>query len=66
MEYDFVSEDLIRQAAEMMGPNSCWVKALMYADYYKQAGLKPLFYMDPDEKMVYVTTEEKINGLTYH
>ncbi len=66
MEHEIVSEDLIRQAAELMGPNSCCVKALAYAEHYRQAGMTPLFYMDSDQKMVYVTTEEKQNGLKYH
>jgi hypothetical protein len=66
MEHEIVSEELIRQAADQAGPNSCWIKALNYAEHYRQAGMTPLFYMDSEGKMIYVTTEEKQNGLTYH
>jgi hypothetical protein len=66
MEHEIISEDLIRQLYELQGPGSSWGKALAYAEHYRLAGMTPMFYMDSEQKMVYVTTEEKQNGLSYH
>lgn len=45
-----------------MGPGNNFDKALSIAEEYRTAGLTPLFFMDENETMIYVTTEEKING----
>ena len=66
MAYKTISEEIIRQAAELTGPDSNLHIALQWADDYRQAGLNPMFYTDDDEKMVFVTTEEKMNGTTFH
>ena len=66
MTYQTVSEEIIKQAAELSGPNSSFHTALKYADDYRQAGLNPVYYTDHEEKMVFVTTEEKMNGNKFH
>lgn len=66
MAYKTVSEELIRQAAEMAGPESNFYTALKYADDYRQAGMVPVYYTDDEERMLFVTTEEKMNGTTFH
>lgn len=66
MAYQTISEEIIKQAAELSGPNSNFHTALKYAEDYRQAGLNPVYYTDDEEKMVFVTTEEKMNGKTFH
>jgi len=66
MRYQTISESTLKQAAEMMGPGSNFHTALQWADEYRQAGLTPVFYTDDEEKMVFVTTEEKMNGTRFH
>jgi hypothetical protein len=66
MTYQTISEEIIKQAAELSGPNSSFHTALKYADDYRQAGLNPVYYTDDEEKMVFVTTEEKMNGNVFH
>jgi hypothetical protein len=48
-----------------MGPNSSFKKALEIADQYRTAGLTPLFFINEEETMIHVTTEEKYYG-KYH
>lgn len=57
-----VDEDLIKKASILQAPNNCFEVALTYAEEYKAAGLTPLFFLDEEETMIYVTTEEKIDG----
>ena len=57
-----VNEDLIRKVSILQAPNNCFETALSYASEYRAAGLTPLFFIDEEETMIYVTTEEKING----
>jgi len=66
MAYKTISEEIIRQAAEIIGPDSNFHTALKWADDYRQAGLNPVYYTDEDEKMVFVTTEEKMSGTIFH
>ena len=66
MAYKTVSEETIRQAAELSGPNNSFLTAIKYADEYRMAGMSPVFYTDEEEKTVYVTTEEKMNGFKYN
>lgn len=66
MNYQTISEDIIRQAAEIMGPDSNFHIALKWGDEYRQAGLNPVYYTDNEEKMVFVTTEEKMAGVKFH
>lgn len=61
-----VSESVIRQASELAGPNNNFLLALQWAEDYRQAGLTPVFYTDDDERMIFVTTEEKMSGVKYH
>jgi hypothetical protein len=66
MAYQTISEDIIRQAAELSGPDSNFHIALKYAEDYRQAGLNPVYYTDDEERMVFVTTEEKMNGTIFN
>ena len=66
MTYQTISEEIIRQAAELSGPNSNFHIALKYAEDYRQAGLNPVYYTDDEEKMVFVTTEEKMSGVKFN
>ena len=66
MTYQTISEETLRQAAEIMGPDSNFHVALKWGNDYRQAGLNPVYYTDDEEKMVFVTTEEKMNGITFN
>jgi hypothetical protein len=66
MAYQTISEDIIRQAAEIMGPDSNFHVALKWAEEYRQAGLNPVYYTDDEDKTVFVTTEEKMNGVKFN
>lgn len=66
MTYQTISEETLRQAAEIMGPDSNFHIALKWGEEYRQAGLKPIYYTDDADKMVFVTTEEKMNGVKFN
>jgi hypothetical protein len=66
MAYKSISEEIIRQAAEIIGPESNFHTALKWGEEYRQAGLNPVYYTDDEEKVVFVTTEEKMNGTVLH
>ena len=66
MSYKSISEEIIRQAAEIIGPDSNFHTALKWADEYRQAGMNPVYYTDDEEKMVFVTTEEKMSGTKFN
>jgi hypothetical protein len=66
MNYKTISEDIIRQAAEIIGPESNFHTALKWGEDYRQAGLNPIYYTDDTERIVYVTTEEKISGTKFN
>jgi len=66
MLYQTISEETLRQAAEIMGPESSFHTALKWGEEYRQAGLNPVYYTDDADKMVFVTTEEKMNGTKFN
>ena len=66
MNYKTISEDLLKQAAEIMGPDSNFHIALKWGNDYREAGMNPVYYTSDDEHIVYVTTEEKMNGVKYN
>lgn len=66
MNYKTISEDIIRQAAEIIGPESNFHTALKWGEDYRQAGLNPIYYTDDTERIVYVTTEEKMSGTKFN
>jgi hypothetical protein len=66
MTYQTISEEIIKQAAEISGPESNFHIALKYAEDYRQAGLSPVYYTDDSERMIFVTTEEKMNGTIFN
>ena len=66
MKYKTISEDTLKQAADIIGPDSNFHLALKWGNDYRQAGLNPVYYTDAEEKMVFVTTEEKMSGTKFH
>ena len=66
MTYKTISEEIIKQAAEIIGPDSNFHIALKWAEEYRQAGMNPIYYMDDEDKIVFVTTEEKMNGVKFN
>jgi hypothetical protein len=66
MTYQTISEEIIKQAAELSGPESNFHIAIKYAEDYRQAGLNPVYYTDDSERMIFVTTEEKMNGTVFN
>jgi hypothetical protein len=66
MTYQTISEEIIKQAAELSGPESNFHIAIKYAEDYRQAGLNPVYYTDDSERMIFVTTEEKMSGNKFH
>lgn len=66
MAYQTISEEIIKQAAELSGPESNFHIAIKYAEDYRQAGLNPVYYTDDSERMIFVTTEEKMNGVKFN
>jgi hypothetical protein len=64
MNYKTISEELLKRAAEIMGPDSNFHIALKWGNDYREAGMTPVYYTNDDEHIVYVTTEEKMNGVT--
>jgi hypothetical protein len=66
MTYQTISEEIIKQAAEISGPDSNFHIALKYAEDYRQAGLNPVYYTDDSERMIFVTTEEKMSGVKFN
>jgi hypothetical protein len=66
MEIREVTEDFVKRVAELAGPDSDFYTALRWADDYRQAGMTPVFYTDEEERKLFVTTEEKMNGTKFH
>ena len=66
MQIKEVSEDFVKRVAELAGPDSNFHMALQWGEDYRQAGLNPVYYTDEEERMVFVTTEEKMNGVKFH
>ena len=66
MTYQTISEEILKQAAEIMGPESNFNTALKWGEEYRQAGLNPVYYTDDTERVVFVTTEEKMNGTKFN
>ena len=66
MTYQTISEEIIKQAAELSGPESNFHIAIKYAEDYRQAGLNPVYYTDDSERMIFVTTEEKMIGTVFN
>ena len=56
-----IDEDLIKKASILMGPGNNFEVALSIAEQYRSAGLTPLFFLNEEENMIHVTTEQKIN-----
>ena len=61
-----VTEDFVKRVAELAGPNSDFYVALRWGDDYRQAGMTPVYYTDDEERKLFVTTEEKMNGSKFH
>jgi hypothetical protein len=59
---EVVNEDLIKKAAILSEPDNSFIKALNFAESYRQAGLTPVFLLDDENFMVIVTTQEKLDN----
>lgn len=59
---EVVNEDLIKKAAILSEPDNSFIKALDFAESYRQAGLTPVFLLDDENFMVVVTTQEKLDN----
>lgn len=66
MAYKTILEATVKHVAELAGPDSDFHIALKWAEDYRQAGLNPVYYTDDEEKILFVTTEEKMNGTVLH
>lgn len=66
MQYKTISESTVRNVAELAGPDSNFHQALQWAEEYRQAGLSPVYYTDDDERILYVTTEERMSGTKFN
>lgn len=60
--FQITDEDLIKKAAILMAPGNCFEQAMGLAEEYRAAGLTPLFFINEEETMIHVTTEEKYYG----
>jgi hypothetical protein len=56
-----ITEELLTKAAELSEPGNSFEKVLQMGQEYKAAGLTPIYFADDDDKILHVTTEEKIN-----
>lgn len=59
--YIEVSEETLRIAANIAGPNSSFQEVLFLGEDYKKVGLTPKYMADDSLKIIYVTTEEHKN-----
>ena len=66
MQIKEVTEDFVKRVAEMAGPDSPFHTALQWAEDYRMAGMTPVYYTDDEERKLFVTTEEKMNGSKFH
>jgi hypothetical protein len=55
-----IDEDLLKKASILSTPNNSFDKALKLGEEYRAAGLTPIYFADDDDKILHVTTHEKI------
>jgi hypothetical protein len=55
-----VDEDLLKKAALLSAPGNSFQKVLDMGDEYRQAGLTPVYFADDDDKILHVTSVEKL------
>lgn len=60
-----VDEDLLRKAALLSAPGNSFQKILDMGEEYRQAGLTPIYFADDEDKILHVTSVEKI-GYGFH
>jgi len=53
-----VPEVIIKQAAEHVGGNNNFRQLLVKADVFRAANVEPIFYMNADQTMMFVTSRE--------
>ena len=56
-----ISEETLRIAANLAGPNSTFTQVLSLGEDYRKAGLTPKYLADDETKVIYITTEEHKN-----
>ena len=54
-----IEESLLRTASELAGKDNNFDVALSIGEEFKAAGLTPLYYLDYEESLIRVTTEER-------
>lgn len=57
-----LSEEILKQAARMAGPDSNFHKILMQGLDMQKTGLTPVYIYHEDIGAVEITTEEKVNN----
>lgn len=55
-----VDEDLLKKAALLSAPGNSFQKVLNMGEDFRQAGLTPIYFADDEDKILHVTTEEKL------
>lgn len=55
-----VDEDLLKKASILSAPGNSFEKVLKLGEEYRAAGLTPIYFADDEDKMLHVTTKEKI------
>lgn len=56
-----IDEDLLKKASLLSPPGNSFDKVLKLGEQYRAAGLTPIYFADDDDKMLHVTTQEKID-----
>lgn len=56
-----LSEEVLKQAAELSGPDSNFHKILMQGLDIAKTGLTPVYFYDDELGMIEITTEERIS-----
>ena len=57
-----ISEEILKEAAMIAGPDSNFHKILMQGLDIKKTGLTPVYYYYEDIGAVEITSEEKVNN----
>lgn len=55
-----IDEDLLKKASILSAPGNSFEKVLKLGEEYRAAGLTPIYFADDEDKILHVTTQEKI------
>ena len=56
-----IDEDLLKKASVLSAPGNSFEKVLKLGEEYRSAGLTPIYFADDDDKILHVTTQEKLD-----